>query len=97
MIIIVILGMIKSVLYLKKNNKIFMKNIFTLLLTSYFSFAQLSNEINPNLLTKNWKASWISHPQASEKDYEALHFRKTFELKEKPTSFIVHVTADNRY
>ena len=29
--------------------------------------------------------------------YGVYHMRKTFELDEVPSRFIVHVTADNRY
>jgi hypothetical protein len=53
--------------------------------------------INPDLLTKRWQASWISHPTASLKDYGVFHFRRTFDLNSTPEKFIVHVSADNRY
>src|SRR4051812_32126496 len=53
--------------------------------------------VNPQLLKKQWTASWITHPTAPGKDYGVFHFRRTFELSDKPQSFIVHVTADNRY
>ncbi|MBC8109501.1 MAG: alpha-L-rhamnosidase N-terminal domain-containing protein, partial [Verrucomicrobia bacterium] len=52
---------------------------------------------NPQLLTNYWEAKWISHPQASIKDYGVFHFRKSLTLGEKPASFIVNVSADNRY
>jgi alpha-L-rhamnosidase len=44
-----------------------------------------------------WTARWISLPGAPPFDYGVYHFRKAFELPEKPASFLVHVTADNRY
>ena len=53
--------------------------------------------INPELLTKQWSARWIAVPNASPFDYGVYHFRKTFELAVKPSSFVVHITADNRY
>lgn len=53
--------------------------------------------INPDLLTRRWQATWISHPTASLKDYGVFHFRRTFDLKTQPEKFIVHVSADNRY
>ena len=31
------------------------------------------------------------------KEYGVYEFRKTFEITAKPASFIVHVSADNRY
>lgn len=56
-----------------------------------------SQNINPDLLTKNWKAAWISVPETSENDYGVYYFRKNFELDKKPEKFIVHVSGDNRY
>jgi alpha-L-rhamnosidase len=53
--------------------------------------------INPELLQKRWSARWISVPGASPTGYGVYHFRRTFELKAKPASFVIHVTADNRY
>ena len=55
------------------------------------------NKINPVLLTWHWKASWITHPTESVLDYGVFHFRKSFELRENPGEFIIHVSADNRY
>ena len=54
-------------------------------------------KINPSLLNRHWKAQWIAHPTASLLDYGVFHFRKSFELKEKPYEFIIHISADNRY
>src|SRR2546425_5991241 len=68
-------------------------------LTRSDSFAQ-SNPIphlNPELLTKSWSARWITVPNISPFDYGVYHFRRTFELRGKPSSFVIHVTGDNRY
>jgi alpha-L-rhamnosidase len=54
-------------------------------------------KINPDLLNKHWKAQWIAHPSESLLDYGVFHFRKEFELQEKPKEFIIHISADNRY
>ncbi|MGD0754993.1 MAG: alpha-L-rhamnosidase C-terminal domain-containing protein [Bacteroidales bacterium] len=54
-------------------------------------------KINPDLLNKHWKAQWIAHPSESLLDYGVFHFRKNFELQEKPKEFIIHISADNRY
>jgi alpha-L-rhamnosidase len=63
-----------------------------------FATAQASDvNINPDLLTKRWQASWVSHPTASLKDYGVYHFRRTFDLNSQPEKFIIHVSADNRY
>ena len=44
-----------------------------------------------------WTARWISVPGAPAFDYGVYHFRRAFELGERPATFLVHVTADNRY
>src|SRR5205085_5317021 len=53
--------------------------------------------INPDLLTKRWQAHWLSVPGASPHDYGVYHFRRTFDLAQRPATFMVHVTGDNRY
>jgi hypothetical protein len=53
--------------------------------------------INPDLLKKTWNAAWIQVPNTAPKDYGVYLFRKHFTLDEKPASFIVHVSGDNRY
>lgn len=53
--------------------------------------------VNPQLLKGYWPSSWISCPDAPQRDYGVYHFRKSFELIGKPDRFVVHVTADNRY
>ena len=54
-------------------------------------------DINPELFAGRWKARWISMPKEPANVYGVYHMRKTFELTEVPSRFIVHVTADNRY
>lgn len=56
-----------------------------------------ATRINPDLLTKSWSARWITMPNASPFDYGVYHFRRTFDLQAKPSSFVIHVTGDNRY
>ncbi len=52
---------------------------------------------NPELLQKVWSARWISVAGASPFDYGVYHFRRSFDLPAPPASFLIHVTADNRY
>ncbi|MEZ0540314.1 alpha-L-rhamnosidase-related protein [Fibrella arboris] len=47
--------------------------------------------------TTTWDAKWLIHPTASARQYGVYHFRKTINLSQKPGTFIVHVSADNRY
>ncbi|HPG39334.1 MAG TPA: alpha-L-rhamnosidase C-terminal domain-containing protein [bacterium] len=53
--------------------------------------------INPVLLQWRWQANWIAPSNVSLYEYGIYHFRRTFDLQEKPQSFIIHVSADNRY
>ena len=64
------------------------------LLSTYSSFCV---PINPAILQKRWNAQWITVPSASVDGYGVYLFRKLFDLPTKPQSFIVHVSADNRY
>jgi len=55
--------------------------------------------VNPKLLTGSWSAQWIQYP-GEDKDprgYGVYHFRKTVDLARLPESYIIHVSADNRY
>lgn len=45
----------------------------------------------------SWNASWIAAPNDPGSEYGVYHFRKDITLSSKPSSFIVHVSADNRY
>ena len=53
--------------------------------------------ISKDIFTKRWDAYWITVPGTSPKEYGVYHFRKTFSLTAKPSSFSIHVSADNRY
>ncbi|GAB3576606.1 hypothetical protein GCM10027578_42820 [Spirosoma luteolum] len=44
-----------------------------------------------------WTAKWITPPGVSGRQYGIYHFRKTLDLAQKPSRFVVHVSADNRY
>jgi len=62
--------------------------------------------IAANIVEKPWTAQWIAgrmsvNPSGSDsnllKDYGVYKFRKVFQLQEKPSTFLVHVSGDNRY
>lgn len=53
--------------------------------------------INTRSEEVKWNAQWIMHPTAQPNDHAVVFFRKNFELKQKPDSFRVHVSADNHY
>jgi hypothetical protein len=69
--------------------------LFCLLLTFFLHVT--AQNTSKDILTKSWDAYWITAENTSPKDYGVYHFRKTFSLNNKPASFIVHVSADNRY
>lgn len=71
---------------------------FPLLLTcTLFVVLLQAQTINPDLLLKEWKASWVTVPGASNDGYGVYLFRKQVELPAVPSAFVVHVSADNRY
>jgi len=42
-------------------------------------------------------ALWIFPPGVAGNEFGVFHFRRVFELDAKPSRFVVHVSADNRY
>ena len=56
-----------------------------------------AQSIPQNLLHNAWNASWITVPGESQTGYGVYLFRKTMNLPSKPDSFMIHVSADNRY
>ncbi|MDR1161051.1 MAG: alpha-L-rhamnosidase N-terminal domain-containing protein [Tannerellaceae bacterium] len=55
------------------------------------------SEINPGLFEGRWGARWIALPGEPANVFGVYHFRKSFELEKAPETFIIHVSADNRY
>ncbi|MEE9439951.1 MAG: alpha-L-rhamnosidase N-terminal domain-containing protein [Saprospiraceae bacterium] len=44
-----------------------------------------------------WGAQWITHPTAPTMEYGVFLYRRTFELTIRPKSFVIYISADNRY
>jgi alpha-L-rhamnosidase len=62
------------------------------------SYAQVSvSQLPEELQKKPWPAKWITVPNTPPQVYGVYHFRKTIDLPAKPSSFLVHVSGDNRY
>ncbi len=61
------------------------------------SFGQANICIPASLKSDVWTANWITCPDAPLKEYGVYCFRKSFQLPASPTSFVVHISADNRY
>jgi len=68
--------------------------LWTLLL---FSISTIAQNISPDILTKQWDAKWITVQGEPSSGYGVYLFRKSIDLHAVPGSFIVHVSADNRY
>jgi alpha-L-rhamnosidase len=75
-----------------KLNKILSVAVWLLL-----SFVVKAQPIDQAILQKRWSASWVTVPNESTDGYGVYLFRKTVELNTKPATFIIHVSADNRY
>ena len=84
-------GLLTNFLFKRKGSLLF------LLLAGQLSVNAQNLPINPKLLKGDWNAHWISCPDVPAKAYGVYHFRKTFGLREQPSRFIIHVSADNRY
>jgi hypothetical protein len=69
--------------------------IFLFLSLTFLSVTLCSQ--TESLPSKPWDAWWIAVPGQPLRDYGVYQFRKTFTLATKPASFVVHVSADNRY
>ncbi|MDR1402240.1 MAG: alpha-L-rhamnosidase N-terminal domain-containing protein [Tannerellaceae bacterium] len=55
------------------------------------------SKINPGLFEERWGARWISVPDEPANVFGVYHFRKSFDLANVPETFVIHVSADNRY
>lgn len=53
--------------------------------------------LNDSILHQKWKAKWIEAAGTNPTGYGIYHFRKELKLQTLPSSFIMHVSADNRY
>ena len=55
------------------------------------------DKINPELMNDRWPAHWISVPGEQQNAFGVYLFRKSLNLSDAPKSFIINITADNRY
>jgi alpha-L-rhamnosidase len=73
----------------------FFKLTALLLVTCFLSFSALAQA--KASLSKPWNAYWIAVPEEPAHDYGVYFFRRKFTVQNKPSHFVVHVSADNRY
>ena len=60
-------------------------------------FPARAQKIDSTILHRPWKASWIEVPDESSNKYGVYLFRKSIMFNIRPESFVIHVSADNRY
>ena len=70
---------------------------YTLLAIFYLLLVQAGYGQQVGPVNKQWNASWISAPNTNGTEYGVYYFRKSVDLPGKPFSFLIHVSADNRY
>jgi alpha-L-rhamnosidase len=77
-----------------------MKHLITFLLifsSSIFVKHSFSQSITAKAENKPWNSSWIAAPNDPGNEYGVYYFRKSIDLAARPTSFVIHISADNRY
>ncbi len=74
-------------------------SIIFLLICRFTVMAQECKYSTPSnrWLNHKWNAHWITSAEGSTQDYGVHHFRKLFVLDSKPDSFVINVSADQRY
>ena len=64
---------------------------------SAFKLSINAQSTGPIIKPKPWDAYWLSSSEVTPHEYAVQYFRKEISLSVKPESFIIHVSADNRY
>jgi|HubBroStandDraft_1064217.scaffolds.fasta_scaffold09457_4 alpha-L-rhamnosidase len=75
-----------------------MRQFFAFFAISLAGFAtQAQTSIQPDPPHHDWHAAWVTHPTAPLREPLVLHFRRTLSLAAVASSYIVRVSADNRF
>ena len=69
--------------------------LLALVLSPFSVFAQ--NSVLADPAHHDWHAGWITHPTAPLREPLVLHFRRGLTLAAVPASYVVRVSADNRF
>ncbi len=70
--------------------------IILLFASNQRSYAQYPDHGTPQY-PESWNCQWITHPTIDPAAHNLLHFRNTFQMEDVPESYIIHISADNRY
>ena len=68
-----------------------------ILVVTALVFTMLPVSMHAEGTASRWNAQWIAVPYTDPTGYGVYHFRKSFHLDEEPGSFVIHVSADNKY
>lgn len=74
-----------------------MKVLQALFISLILSLPLSAQQASQKVLTQRWQADWIAPQNVNLKDFGVFHFRKSFDLAQKPAQFIINVSGDNRY
>lgn len=79
-----------------------MRSAFTCLFITFAALALPAQVISPAQVQpepshREWTASWITHPTAPLREPVVLHFRRALTLSAVPATYLVRVSADNRF
>ena len=77
-----------------------MKYLYIAILAFFSLFSPgitFSQSISAIDAQRPWNSSWIAAPMDPGVEYGIYYFRKSIDLAAKPASFLIHVSADNRY
>jgi alpha-L-rhamnosidase len=74
-----------------------MRSILLLLPLVAASVLPAQPSLPPDPQHREWTAGWITHPTAPLRDPLVLHFRRALDINPVPASYIVRVSADNRF
>jgi len=71
--------------------------LFFLYLLFQFTSNITAQQPSDQVLNFRWKANWIAPQNVNLKEFGVYHFRKNFDLNQKPNTFVINVSGDNRY
>lgn len=81
-------------IWIMKNRSLYLLSLMALLLSV---FASAENQTSSEWLRRQWDAQWVDVPGSDSQAYGVYLFRKVIDLTQKPESFPIMVSADNRY
>jgi alpha-L-rhamnosidase len=71
--------------------------VFIFLQSLFIQGIGFTQTVDSSMLVNTWQSSWITVPGESANGYGVYLFRKKIDLNKIPESFVISVSADNRY